>query len=307
VGWQELGRQVDWVYERFAVLQALGWTFQRSGIPWILETSGPFFHEAKVDRKAIVLDKLARSMEKWAYQQCDVLICVSEALREFLVEQLDISARKILVVPNGVDLAFFDPERHPPKRLFQGCTIGYVGGLISWQGIDLLLEVVSELRSQGFDLSVTIVGDGLARAEWEFLARKLGIASHVAFVGQISGTDVPQYIAGFDVGYSGQRKSMIGTMYHSPLKLYEYMAMAKPVVAASFEDARRVIDDRKTGFLFEPEKKDDLKRALVEVCSARSRLHEFGAKARERVITNHSWTARVSSMISQIERILSSS
>ncbi len=51
-------------------------------------------------------------------------------------------------------------------------------------------------------------------------------------------------------------------MYHSPLKLYEYMAMAKPVVASAFEDAQRVIRDRETGFLFQPGDKEDLKRTL---------------------------------------------
>lgn len=96
-----------------------------------------------------------------------------------------------------------------------------MGNLYSWQGLDDLLEVLHDLQADGFDLSLVVVGDGQMRQKWESQARSLGLSNRVEFVGQVSWDEVPDYIAGFDLGYSGHVKLQIGTMYHSPLKIYE--------------------------------------------------------------------------------------
>lgn len=303
----ELKNKVDWVYEYAATLQCLGWIFQRQGIPWILQAEALLFYEAKAERKALVLDKLARWMEIRAYQQCDVLACVSETLKEILVRDYDIPAYKIVLVSNGVDIDFINPEIHTPKRIFSGFTIGFVGSLYAWAGLDLLLETMSELRSEGFDISLAVVGDGAMRATWENLAQDLGISKYVSFRGQVSWQEVPQYLAGFDIGYSGQVQLQMGKMYLSPMKLYEYMAMAKPVVASAFEDAQRLIADRKTGFLFQPGNKKDLKLALIEAYQNKETLPEMGRLARTEIVNHHSWTARVQTLIAGAEKILEKS
>lgn len=143
------------------------------------------------------------------------------------------------------------------------------------------------------------------RQQWESKAEELGLLPHVKFVGQVPPDLVPQYLAGFDLGYSGQIRMQIGTMYHSPLKIYEYMAMAKPVVASAFEDAQRVIREGETGFLFQPGDKDSLKRALRKAYASRNLLPEMGRNAREEIVATHSWKARVQTTIAAVERILS--
>ena len=91
----------------------------------------------------------------------------------------------------------------------------------------------------------------------------------------------------------------------SPLKLYEYLAMATPVVAAGYEDAERLLSQSDAGFLFEPENKNDLKRALREAyredCEV---LREKGRSGREMVRKHHSWTARVKHLNEETRRII---
>ncbi|MDF5721137.1 MAG: glycosyltransferase family 4 protein [Rhizonema sp. PD37] len=302
--WRELGHQVDWVYEYTATLQCLGWIFKQRGIPWILQTEALLFYEAKAERKALVLDGLARWLEISAYRSCDVLACVSETLKEILIRDFNIPSEKIVLVPNAVDTDFIDPKRHQQKRIFTGFTIGFVGSLYAWAGLDLLLDAMSELRDQGLDLSLVVVGDGAMKDIWKNHAQQLGLSSYVAFIGQVPWSDVPQYISGFDVGYSGQVPLQMGKMYLSPMKLYEYMAMAKPVVASAFEDAQRLVFEGKTGFLFRPGDKDDLKRALVEAFAHRSLLSEMGCMARQEIETHHSWQARVQVLVEGVEQIL---
>lgn len=301
--WRELGGQVDWIYEHFAVFQSLGWIFKQHGVPWILEVEAPFFYEAKIDRKSIVLSRIARRLELQAYWDCDVIACISETLKEIIVRESGIPPEKVVLVPNGVDTTFFDPEQHKPQHLFKNFTLGFVGCLWPWQRLDLLLEVLSELQADGVDISLVVVGDGPMRTEWEVHSQQVGVAN-TKFIGQIPSADVPRYIAGFDLCYSGQVQLQIGEMYLSPLKLYEYMAMTKPVVASAFEDSRRLIRDGETGFLFEAGNKNDLKSTILRAYHSRTMLTEMGRRAREEIIARHSWTTRVCTLIAEVERIL---
>lgn len=303
--WQELGSQVDWAFEFAATLQSLGWNFKRNGIPWIVHTEGILYQESKAERKSIVLSGVARQLEMRTYRECDALVCVSETLKELLVRESGVLPEKVVVVPNGVDTDIFDPGRYKPKRLFPGFTIGFVGGLYMWQAVDLLLEALHELRLEGMDLSLVVVGDGIMYETWRAQAQSLGIDSNVTFVGRVPWSEVPEYIAGFDVCYTGQVEiQQVGKMYHSPLKLYEYMAMAKPVIASAFEDAKRMLQEGETGFLFKPSNQEDLKRALTRAYKLKEQLPLLGQQAREAVLTQHSWVARVKTMIAGLEQIL---
>lgn len=296
----ELRGKVDWVYERAASLQSLGWALQSADVPWILETSSPVFYEAATERNALVLHNLARRRELWAYHRCDAIVCVSRDLRDILV-QAGVAANKIIVVPNGVDTKLFSPDhRRGTRRSFPGFTIGFVGSLIAWQGLEVLIDGVAAARARGLDISVAVAGDGPAREGCEHRARSLGIHEHVVFAGRLRGSEVPQFLAGVDVGYSGQTVMQIGKMYHSPLKLYEYLAMGLPVIASGFDDARSAITDGTTGWLFSPGDRAGLDRAITSAYLARDRLIELGGIARREVVASHSWRARVEIMLRAI-------
>ena len=302
--WKELGKQVDWVYEYAATLQCLGWIFQRQGIPWILQVEALLYYEAKAERKALVLDSIARKLELWSYRQCDVIACVSATLKEILVHEIGIIPEKIVLVPNGVDIKFLDPELHKPKRLFSGFTVGFVGSLYKWAGLNLLLDAIYELQTEGYQISLVVVGDGEMKQAWSEQTQKLGLEKQVKFIGRVPWQEVPQYIAGCDIGYSGQVQLQMGKMYLSPMKLYEYMSMAKPVIASAFEDAKRLVIQEETGFLFHPGDKDSLKQALLEAFAAKNRFKEMGEQARSKIEANHSWTNRVNVLIQESDRIL---
>jgi glycosyltransferase involved in cell wall biosynthesis len=298
---RELGQDVNWVYERLATLQSLGWMFKKHGKLWILETNAPLFIEAKSDRETIVLDRLAKYLELKAYQDCDILVCISDTLKQIIVEHTAINPQKVVVVPNGVDVAVYDPDMYKPIRLFDGFTVGFVGNLASWQGLDLLIDVISELRQDGLDIYLVVVGDGVTRQELEERVQRLDMEQFVKFIGFVPRNQVAEYIAGFDVGYSGQTQRTESRMYCSPIKIYEYMAMGVPAIASDYEDTRRVIQDG-TGFLFRIDSMEDLKKAVIHAYSNRKLLPIMGRKAREEIQLNQSWVARVEKLITAIEQ-----
>jgi len=304
--WTLLRGKVDWVYERYALLQSLGGRFKRHGIPWVLESNGLLSYEAKHERKSVVLYRLARRIELGAYRNCDVLVCVNENLKTVILNEAKINSEKVIVSPNGVDVNFFSPDTTSPTRVFEGFTIGYVGGVIPRQGLDLLIEVMADLITTEMleDIFLVVVGAGISRSELERKVTDLRLNNHVKFVGLVSRDVVPSYISGFDVGFSGQVIQPIGQMYHSPLKIYEYMAMTKPVIASCFADAQAVIENKATGFLFTPGDKESLKEALLLAYARRPQLLEMGRLARQEIVQHHSWVSRISNLISQVEEIL---
>ena len=302
--WAELGRDVDWVYERFATMQVLGRPFRRAGIPWILETQGLFFYETQVERASVGWPALARRIETAAYRDCDALIAISEPLKALLVERCGIEAKKILVVPNAVELDRFDPALNGRERFFPEITLGFAGGLIAWQALDLLLDALAALRAQGIVIGLAVIGGGAMLTPWRERATALGIADKVVFTGQVAGDAVGALLARCDLGYSGPRVMAIGSMYHSPIKLYEYMAQGLPVLAASFDDARKLVAGRGTGWLFAPGDAGDLCRALREVQVQRGQLPRMGAAARALVAAEHSWAARVRNLIPAVRAVL---
>jgi glycosyltransferase involved in cell wall biosynthesis len=150
------------------------------------------------------------------------------------------------------------------------------------------------------DINLTFVGDGSVRTALEQKAKALSLINHCKFIGQVPREDVPTLIAGFDVGYSGQVPLKMGRMYLSPIKLYEYMAMAKPVIASDFEDSSRVVINGETGFIISAGNLQQLYETILAAYEALHQLNQMGEKAREIIINQHSWQTRVASLIDTI-------
>jgi glycosyltransferase involved in cell wall biosynthesis len=155
-----LGKDYDWVYERLGAFQSLGRIFQKRGVPWILETNGPNAFEAKHDRQSIALTGLARHIEVSAYRKCDVVVCQTEKLKEIIADFASIPSHKIVVVPNAVDPARFNPDQVSSERFFDFPTIIYVGHVQPWQSILLLLQAIHSLKKESVKLGCVVVGDG---------------------------------------------------------------------------------------------------------------------------------------------------
>jgi glycosyltransferase involved in cell wall biosynthesis len=303
----QLRGRIDWIYERAAVFQNLGSWFEARGHPWILEVNAPLSLEARGERRSIVLGDLARRVESSSYRRSDAVVTVSQALKDIIVRQAVLPDEKVLVVPNGVDAEHFNPERHPVRRVFEGPTIIFAGWLVPWQGIEQLIRAIALASEHGVHWSLIVLGDGPCRADWEVQADRLGLNRRVRFLGHLPGHRVPEYLAGADLGYVGHLPMVSGPMYHSPLKLYEYMAMAKPVVAPKYPEVEAAITPGETGYLFEPGDLASLVGALVEAGETGKGLVRLGLTARMAVVERHTWQHRCRAIIAGVSAILSRS
>jgi len=301
----DMGKKVDWVYERFGVFQALGMTFQRSGRPWVLETNTPFALENSLEsgRRTTWFQRAAGRHELRVYQRCDALVVQTAALKEIVLDFARVNQEKVFVVPNAVDMdRFHDPAA---VRKFAGPTIGFVGALRRWQALEYPIRALGNLSREGVRYNLVIVGAGEKSREWHKLAQDLGVADRVFFAGAVPMDQIPAWIAGFDLGFSGQVGSVAGqSMYFSPLKLYEYMAAAKPVLASAHEDSRRLVIPGETGYLFEPDSLPDLERAMRQAWRERDSWPALGSRARALISSGHTWGIRIGRMIAQLQEFL---
>jgi glycosyltransferase involved in cell wall biosynthesis len=292
---------VDIVYERQATFQDLGRPFQRKGSKWIIESNGPFWYEAAEERHSLALVKAARRLELQAYRDADLVVAVSEALKEIIASESGRNPDRIFVLPNATDPQRFDPARVTPERVGQAPVIGFVGYLAEWAGLDVLIQAIAQLNRSKRRLGAVIVGDGPARTRLERLAISEGVDRDINFLGHVEWSRVPSLLSGMDLAFSGQREMAIGSMYHSPQKLYEYQAMGLPVVASDYPDSRALLTDRQTGFLFDGGNVTSLVETLEKALRADS-LEGLGSRARDLILESHSWEARVRTLLTELTR-----
>lgn len=302
---RELPGSYDVVYERFALFQELGRSFRESGAAWVVESNAVVSQEARQEHNALALQAVAARLERRTYRQADLVVCVSTTLRDMLVAQLGVPADKIMVLPNGVDTERFQSDGLPAGEVSRHneLVVGFVGFVVERQGLDELIRAVAMLRRQAVAVAVrvVIVGSGPALADLTQLAASEGVGEAVEFRGQLSWSEVPAVIATFSVGYSGQRGVSGMPMYHSPLKIYEYLASGRPVVAADHEDARRVLVDEGAGWTFPPGDVAKLAEVLSQVAGLeRDELSTMGVRARKVVQEQHSWAHRAEQIVQEL-------
>jgi glycosyltransferase involved in cell wall biosynthesis len=290
-------KRCPYAYEMLGLMQFLGFFLKMSGTCWILETHALLYKESFFARKATFFWRLARFIEKKCYQKADWIVTVTEETKNEVAEFSGVRRDKIVVVPNAVDRDLFHDGAHDGRRFFSQPTIGFVGVMYEWQGLDMLLRAVHELKRENTIFKVVLVGDGPEHDRLQELAAELGLRNDVVFTGRIPPASVPRHIAGMDLCYSGQVSGTGGETSRSPIKTYEYLAMKKPVLSSDFEDARMIIRNGVNGYLFGSGVRGNLPDVLRIAFREREAWPAMGENGHRAVMAGHTWDARVKRLL----------
>jgi glycosyltransferase involved in cell wall biosynthesis len=270
----------DLVYERYALFGVAGrlasGLFQ---VPFVLEVNAPLSLEMSREQP-LAFHRVAQRIETWLCRRATRTIVVSRAMARILEDQ-GAPPERLWVMPNGVDREVFraDVDGGSVRRelgLLDHFVIGFVGWVRSWHGVDRLIEAAAELGEEVPELIVLVVGDGPARPDLEALASGLGIGDRVRFTGALPQSRIPEHIAAMDVAVQPDV-----TEYASPIKLFEYLAMGRAVVAPRKENIAEIVSEDEHALLFEPGNTSDLARSLRRLHAdpgLRCRLGEHGAR-----------------------------
>ncbi len=160
---------------------------------------------------------------------------------------------------------------HNSTVLVQGWVVDRTA--VGWTGIDWFLEALPRLGCLLNKVMVLIIGQGSLEPRLRQIAAKLGPGGRVHFAGFVPHAEVPGYLASFDIAVAPYRK--VELFYNSPMKLYEYLAMGKPVIASRMGQSAELIKDGENGLLYEPDDADgmlNLLSLLIEDAALRARL-----------------------------------
>ncbi len=281
----------DFIYERVSLYGTSGVHLAKAvGCPLILELNAPLAQEQSTYR-GTGLGDLAADSERWLLSQADAVLAVSKPLAEY-VESVGVDPDRIHVIPNGVDCDRFVPKANSSigtgSADGNGAVLGFVGGLRPWHGVEVLPELMARLTPDYPDVSMLIVGDGPLRKDLdrEFALRNL--QDKVTITGLLNHTEIPAAIRTMDIALAPYPK-LDHSFYFSPLKLFEYMACGVPVVASSLGQIIELVDNNKTGLLYEAENVDALESACRKLLSNEDQRAEMGSRGAELVRREYTW------------------
>jgi glycosyltransferase involved in cell wall biosynthesis len=297
---------IEAIYERTDVYHAAGARVaHRLGLPLVLEVNGPLVDE-RLAWGGLLRPDYARRVERAKYAAADRVVVVSAALAGYLAAK-GVAPEKIEVIHNGVDLTLFDPQRAHGGAIRQKfglgrrLVIGFVGAFADWHALDALLTAAVEvLRSTSLDIHLLLVGDGPSLSHVRELARRSGLSGRVALAGSVSHDQVPHHIAAADLCILPS-----ANWYMSPIKLFEYGAMAKAVIAPRTPAVQEVMVDGEDGLLVRPGSVEEITRAIVRMACCPEESARMAATFQRRVQQQHTWimvAGRVSQLLEHAVR-----
>jgi len=234
--------------------------------------------------------------EKLATRYSEKLISVAPQIKLYLTQNFNCPSGKIKVISNGVDTKIFSPIHDSPfltqwkNRLgikSEDTIIAYVGNLAPWQGIDGLIEIAFRLLSKNRDLRFLIVGEGPLKPVLFKKVLNSGYEGDIVFTGMINHEEIPFIINLADICVAPLR-----VRTGSPIKVLEYMACGKPVVASRIEGLE-FIEAEGAGLLTVPEDIIGLEEALTELIEEPHKRTDMGQKGMQIARERFSWGSRV--------------
>lgn len=249
---------------------------------------------AAARRKLTVLS----AREDFVYRHSQGLIAITQSLADDVRKYYQVDT-PTLVAPDGVDeeLAAQAPQ-YPPNAV---PVLLYLGSLHPWKGVEILIRTMQYVTG-----AILKIAGGIATriAELRSLAEQLNVDGRVEFMGPIDPIKRFEVIAAADICLLPSSDSSIGSRFTSPLKLFEYLAMSKPIVASDLPALREILQHNETALLTavgDERKFAESINLLLADPGLRARL---GANAKE-ISRRYSWQARAKGILGFIQQLTS--
>lgn len=277
----------DMIYERYSLWSTAGIEAARIlGLPLVVEVNAPLLLEQREYRQLADAERAA-AIERAVLTGADGVITVSTRLREYAIAR-GAPAERVIALGNAVEPERFHPGVEPmdlgrPPGTF---TIGFTGSLKRWHGVDVMMEAFRLVREQVADAHLLVVGDGPERGWIEGYARGARLDGSLTMTGWMRHEGLPAAIAAMDVAIAPYPET--ADFYFSPLKLFEYLAMGRPIVASASGQIAEVLRDGESGLLVPPGDPAALAGALLALRADPMRAARLGRGAAREGL-KHNW------------------
>ena len=219
----------------------------------------------------------------------DAILCPSNVTRDYIVS-LGLDRKRVTVIPNGVSPSDFSPSPLPIRE-GRVPVLLYIGTLADWQGLDVVIKALPRILEKG-PVQLRVVGRGRSRQR-KLLAkqiRKLGMEENVTIEPAVPHHEVPALIAEADICLAplGLNDRNV-TQGACPIKVLEYMASSRPLVASNMPIVRELIREDVDALLFSPNDPEDLARQVLTLLNDYDLSKRLADSATERALTKFTW------------------
>ncbi len=258
------------------------------GIPSYFEIpNDPYIGYSSIGRYKQWLVKL---IDKVCLYLCGRVVVLSDWSKRRMNILGDIQLSKIQVFPSGTDTELFHPMEKEPachKLGFDPSSvhIGFIGSFLSYQGIDILIDAAPLILENNSNTRFLLVGSGPMKADWENEVQRKGLQDYFIFTGHVPYRKVPNYISVMDVCVAPHHSE---TNQASPVKLFDYMASGRPIVASDIDVVREIIGDSGCAILTSPGVSEDLARGILSLIGDRQLRLAMAESGRKYAVEHYS-------------------
>lgn len=299
--------EINFIYQRYSRFNWSGVILSAvTGLPFVLEFNGS---EVWVSRQwdPTGLLWLLKRFERLNLRAADLIFVVSEVERQNLLIS-NVTSSKVIVNPNGVNTDLFRPDcggRETRRTLGveqQTVVVGFVGTFGPWHGAPLLAEAATRINEPRTRCYFLFIGAGEQQSATQSIIDSAGKREFAAFTGRIDHSLVPAHLDACDILVVPTVPASDGSQFFgSPTKLFEYMAMARPVIASRLGQIEEVIEDGENGLLVEPGDVDALTQAIERLSVDRDLRARLGAAARKKAIERYTWRHNAARVFDAVE------
>ena len=248
--------------------------------------------------------QMMSNLEASSAAEADFVFTITHALGEEIKRRSE-GIKGIGFLPNGVHSNRFLPKspNHELKEELgiesDSIVLGYIGSLVSYEGLDLLLKALPEVKEKAKNpFKLMIVGDGAFMEQLQTLAKDLNLQKDVLFTGRVPHEKVEEYYSIVDIA-PFPRLPLPVTEMVSPLKPFEAMSMEKAVMASNVQALSEIVINHQTGVLFKKGDVEDLVINLVNLIDDDGLRMQIGKQAREWVCEHRDWS-KISETLSDV-------
>jgi len=281
----------DIIYERSCYGMGAGLrAAQKMDIRYVVEMNAPYPEEKAHMQGKSLLQHYGTLHEKKQVLFAHRTIVVSTAMRDYLMRKTEIDVDKILVVANAVNPAqiVVNTAKQAAIRAHYNLTsevtvFGFVGSIFPYHGVDIMIESFHEIVRDHKDVAMLIVGDGEVLPQLQERVTELGLEHTIHFTGNVPHKEVYNYLSVMDVTVMAR-----SNWYGSPVKIFEYGAMKKAIIAPKVVPVLDVMQHEVDGLLIEANV-EELTRSMQYMLHNPERRQNMAAVFHEKVMREHTW------------------
>jgi glycosyltransferase involved in cell wall biosynthesis len=228
-------------------------------------------------------------------RRAQAVVSVCREIPLWMQREWGIAADRCHVIRNGVDPSVCVPRQkeeacHRLGLDRSGLYIGFVGGFFPWHGLDTLVEAMTIVCRECPAAKLLLVGDGHTRPALQAMVRERGLEEAVSFVGRVRFDEVPWWIGASDVCVVLHRS--VRFYPGDSMKLWEYLACARPVIATAGEGYGDTVERLGAGLSVKEEDSAALAEIMLRVLRDPALASKMGQAGRVAVVHSHTWDAR---------------